>query len=287
MVVLVDAMGEVHRFDAAMGNLATKSGKKSGMVFGFLRALGMYKKLFGVVPIVVWDGSPVARRNLIATYKSTRNPRAEAFYREVSDLKKVLPMIGVIQVIHPGWEADDVLGTLAVWATEQGQEVRIITGDHDLLQTVNKTVNCYFPKSKETADVSWVVSKYGVEPAWLPVMWALTGDPSDNIKGIGGVGEKTALKMIKEEVGSIEEALVKFGERAESFKVAIDALSLRVNLLPELNWTWPAVDWVGAKAFFEDYEFNSFLKEGSAWPGFVEQAGIEAERTRKLFVAAV
>lgn len=290
MIVLLDSMFEVHRQEAATGHLATKSGKKTGLVFGFMRALGSYLKLYKTVPVVVWDGSPIARRSLIAKYKSTRNKGEEYFYQEIRDLKGALSSMGVVQVVHKGWEADDVLGTLALHAESKGQDVSIVTGDHDLLQLVNSRIENYNPKTKETMGEDWVVEHYKVKPEWLAVLWAITGDPSDNIEGIKGIGEKGALEIINHHASlgrnkaDFESTLAQQNIAAEQFKVALDALRLRTNLLPELEWNWPKTDYEASKVFWESYEFKSFLKEGSPWPEFVSTAGKQAETIKELYL---
>lgn len=155
--------------------------------------------------------APTFRHKMYAPYKGTRKPMAEELRQQVPMMKQMLSAMGVTIVEKEGFEADDLLGTLARRAEEQGLEVTIVSGDRDLLQLATDDTKISIPKTKKTGTeieeyyAGDVKEKYGVTPTEFIDVKALQGDTSDNIPGVPGIGEKTAAAIISA-YGSIENA---------------------------------------------------------------------------------
>ncbi len=144
-------------------------------------------------------------------YKGTRKPAKEEFLQQLPIMKELLKAMGICILEKAGYEADDILGTIAKQAEKEGIEVSLVSGDRDLLQIASDRIKIRIPKTKhgvtEVEDYypKDVTEKYGVSPTAFIDMKGLMGDASDNIPGVPGIGEKTAAKIIKE-FESIENA---------------------------------------------------------------------------------
>src|SRR6201991_2865066 len=140
-------------------------------------------------------------------YKAGRSATPDEFRGQIDITKEVLAALGITVLAEPGFEADDIIATLATQAEAEGLRVLVVTGDRDALQLVSPDVTVLYPikgvseLTRFTPDA--VVEKYGLTPAQYPDFAALRGDPSDNLPGIPGVGEKTASKWIVE-YGSLQ-----------------------------------------------------------------------------------
>lgn len=193
-------------------NFSTTGGQHTNAVYGFLsmfvNILTQEKPTHLAVAFDV--ARETFRNDLFPEYKAQRAPTPEEFKGQVELLKEILAAMGVTTVEKPGYEADDVIATLATAATNQGMKTLIVTGDRDSFQLVNDDVTVLYP----TRGVSTlnrmtpvaVEKKYDLTPTQYPDFAALRGDPSDNLPKIPGVGEKTATKWIKK-YGSLAELL--------------------------------------------------------------------------------
>ena len=303
MIALVDAYYEAHRNNAVLGHFKTSTGLSTGMVFGVLRVVRSYSKIFKTVPIVVWDGAPSARQAILPEYKAHRPKAKDGFNDQVQVVKKVLGYLGIPQIRHPGWEADDVMAALA-WKYIKQSDVTIITGDHDLLQLVGEykwfyplesdplkhNLKVYTPRTKQKWDKDAVVAKYQAEPKELGVLWALQGDDSDNIPGVPRLGGAGAFKVLKaigqqgtgdtiykkaESITKLEPAddFKVFNENIKVFRQSLDCLRLRTDILDGSKWDQTEPDFDKARAVFREYELKSFLKEGDdSWKLLSERA---------------
>ncbi|MDQ4037249.1 MAG: DNA polymerase I, partial [Actinomycetota bacterium] len=190
-------------------NFSTTTGQPTNAVYGFTSML--IKVLTDEAPThiaVAFDVSRATfRSEIFADYKATRSKTPEDFRGQVSLIHEVLAALKIASLEVDGYEADDVIATLATEATQEGMEVLICTGDRDALQLVNPLVTVLYPHRGVTGmtrfDPAEVQAKYGLSPAQYPDFAALRGDPSDNLPGIPGVGEKTAAKWIRE-FGSLQ-----------------------------------------------------------------------------------
>lgn len=189
-----------------MPDLTTSKGEHTNAILGFLNIL--YKILEEEKPeylAVAFDTHhPTFRHELFTEYKGTRSAMPEELREQVPVMKDVLKAMNVVVLEKPGFEADDVLGTLAAKAEKNGYQVSLVSGDRDLLQLASNNIKIRIPKTKRTGTeiedylADDVMEKYNVTPRQFIDLKGLMGDTSDNIPGIPGVGEKTAAKLISQ-----------------------------------------------------------------------------------------
>ena len=203
-IVLIDGHSILNRAFFGVPPLKNSEGLHTNAVYGFLNI--MFKILDEEKPdylTVAFDRSePTFRHQMFDAYKGTRKPMAQELREQVPVMKEVLQAMGITIVEKPGYEADDLLGTIAGMAEAQGMDVSIISGDRDLLQLATDKVKIRIPKTKRTGTeiedyyAADVVERYQVTPKEFIDVKALMGDSSDNIPGVPGIGEKTATNLI-------------------------------------------------------------------------------------------
>lgn len=224
-LVLIDGNSIMNRaFYGIMGSkmLTTKDGTYTNAVYGFLAIL--FKLLEDVNPeymVVAFDlKAPTARHKLYEGYKANRKGMPDELAAQMPIIKDVLRAMNIDIVEMEGYEADDVLGTLSRYGEKQGLEVTILSGDRDTFQLATDHITIRIPRTKsgktETEEYNRekIKETYGLEPKQLIDVKGLQGDSSDNIPGVPGIGEKTALALIQK-FGSIEELYEKV-EKGES-----------------------------------------------------------------------
>ena len=212
-LVLVDGHSILNRAFFGIPDLTNSEGLHTNAVYGFLNIL--FKILDEEQPdylTVAFDvHAPTFRHKMYDAYKGTRKPMADELRQQVPLMKEMLTAMGVTIVEKEGYEADDLLGTIAKQSEEQGLEVSIVSGDRDLLQLASDHIKIRIPKTKRTGTeiedylAKDVVEKYQVTPLQFIDVKALMGDSADNIPGVPGIGEKTATALITA-YGSIENA---------------------------------------------------------------------------------
>ena len=221
-IVLIDGNSILNRaFYGIMGNkmLTTPDGKYTNAVYGFLAIL--FKVLEDIEPeylMVTFDlKAPTARHKLYDGYKATRKGMPNELAEQMPILKDILKSMNIKVIEKEGYEADDVLGTIAKRAEKKSFDVTIVSGDRDTFQLTSSRVKVRIPHTKvgktetEIFDREAVLKKYGVTPKQLIEVKGLQGDTSDNIPGVPGIGEKTALELVKKykTIDGIYEAIEK------------------------------------------------------------------------------
>ena len=211
-LVLIDGHSILNRAFFGLPDLTNSQGVHTNAVYGFLNIL--FKILEEEKPdylTVAFDvHAPTFRHKMFDGYKGTRKPMADELRQQVPLMKQMLTAMGVCIVEMEGYEADDILGTLAGKAEKQGMEVSVVSGDRDLLQLATDHVQIRIPKTKKTGTeienyyAADVKEHYLVTPKEFIDVKALMGDTADNIPGVPGIGEKTATALIAQ-YGSIEE----------------------------------------------------------------------------------
>lgn len=211
-------------------NFKTQSGLTTNAVYGFTSML--INLLRDEAPTHVAAAFDVSRKTFRSErypeYKATRSATPDEFRGQIDITKEVLQALGIKVLAEEGFEADDIIATLATQGQADGFKVFVVTGDRDSLQLVNEDVTVLYPR-KGVSDLTRftpeaVVEKYGLTPTQYPDFAALRGDPSDNLPGIPGVGEKTASKWILE-YGSLQELV----DKADTVRGKVGD-SLRANL---------------------------------------------------------
>ncbi len=210
-LVLIDGHSILNRAFFGIPDLTNAEGLHTNAVYGFLNI--MFKILEEEQPdylTVAFDVSqPTFRHEMYAEYKGTRKPMAAELREQVPLMKEMLKAMGVTVIEKGGYEADDLLGTIAKKSEEKGIEVSVVSGDRDLLQLATDHIKIRIPKTKKTGteiedyNTKEVMEKYQVTPTEFIDVKALMGDASDNIPGVPGIGEKTATALIAQ-YGSIE-----------------------------------------------------------------------------------
>ena len=207
-LVLVDGNSILNRaFYGIMGNkmLTTPDGKYTNAVYGFLAIL--FKVIEDLKPeyiAIAFDlKAPTARHKLYEGYKATRKGMPNELAEQMPIVKEILGLMNIIIIEKEGYEADDILGTLAKKGENEGLDVTIVSGDRDTFQLTSKKISVRIPHTKagktetDTFGEDEITEKYGVKPIQLIEVKGLMGDTSDNIPGVPGVGEKTALELVK------------------------------------------------------------------------------------------
>ncbi len=226
--VLIDGNSIMNRaFYGIMGSkmLTTKDGKYTNAVYGFLAIL--FKLIEDTNPkyiAVAFDlKAPTARHKLYEGYKANRKGMPEELAEQMPLIKEILRAMNIDIIEKEGYEADDVLGTLSRYGEKQGLQVTILSGDRDTFQLATDNVTIRIPRTKggktetDLFDRSKIIETYGIEPKQLIEVKGLQGDTSDNIPGVPGIGEKTALSLIQK-YGSIENLYDKVEKNEDDLK---------------------------------------------------------------------
>ena len=213
LLVLFDGNGLIHRaFHALPPFTIRKTGETVGAVYGFTSIL--LKALNDLKPThyaVAFDKkAPTFRHKMFEEYKATRPETPAELVGQFGRVRELVQAFNIPIYELDGFEADDVLGTLSEQAAVQGMDTVIVTGDADMMQLVTDKTKVLYPKARgsfgdaDLYDAAAVLAKYEVPPEHIADYKALKGDPSDNIPGVKGIGEKTAVKLIQQ-FGSIEQ----------------------------------------------------------------------------------
>ena len=283
-LVLVDGSSFLYRaFYASKQSFTNSKGVPTGVSMIMTRMMqGLLKKFKGSKFIVVFDAKGKSfRADLYAEYKANRPPMPDALKVQVDYVHAIVKALGFPLVSITGVEADDVLGTYAKKATSLGLKTIICTGDKDLSQLVNDDVILYDSMKDVFYDEKGVIEKFGVPPKLIIDFLALKGDSSDNIPGMAGVGDKTAISLLNE-IGSIDEiakntdkiASLSFrGSKtfAQKFIESLDVVKLSYTLatiktdvdldLSIESVTEPVADIAKLSEIYTELEFTKLLEQ--------------------------
>lgn len=241
-IVLIDGHSILNRAFYGIPDLTNSEGLHTNAVYGFLNI--MFKILdeekADYLAVAFDLKAPTFRHKMYAEYKGTRKPMPQELHQQVPLIQEMLTAMEIPLLMLEGYEADDLLGTVAKRAEKEGLEVSVVSGDRDLLQLATDHIQIRIPKTKRTGTeiedyhTAEVLEKYQVTPVQIIDLKALMGDASDNIPGIPGVGEKTAAKIIGA-YGSIENAYahveeIKPNKAKESLKNHYDLAQLSKEL---------------------------------------------------------
>ena len=281
-LALLDGNSIAYRaFFALPEDLATTSGQVTNAVYGFTR---MLIKLLGdhhpEALAVAWDVSRVTfRSERYPAYKAQREKAPDQFRSQLPLIDEVLQALDVTQLRLEGYEADDIIATVARRATEAGWSVLVVTGDRDAFQLVDDHVGVLYTRRGITdtvlADATYVEERYGIPPSKYVEYAALRGDTSDNLPGVAGVGEKTAAKLLVAH-GSLEGIYAALDEQTPKLRENLAASREQVFLNRELMELVDDVDgmvtdveefrrgeWEQAavKDLFDSLEFHSLWED--------------------------
>jgi len=273
---LIDGNSYVYRAYYAIRGLTNSKGFPTNAIYGFTNMLLKIIKEKKPDGIIVSFDSPVPteRHRIFEAYKAQRPETPGDLIQQLPYIRKMVAALNIKVFEIPGYEADDILGTLAKQAAANGADVYIVTGDKDMLQTVDDRIKVYDPMKDKVFDEAYVREKYGVGPARIPEYMALTGDAVDNIPGIRGIGEKTARELLTE-FSSLDELLNNAGRiRKEKLRVLVSEnadiarLSMKLAILDTSvpldfdlkEYLIKDPDWMSLLSLCKELEFGSFLK---------------------------
>ena len=279
--VLVDGSSYLFRAFHALPPLTTRDGFPTGAVKGVVAMVRRLVKDYPGSPLaIVFDPKgKTFRDDLYPDYKSNRPPTPPELRQQIPPIQEIIKAMGLPLLVVPGFEADDVIGTVAVQAAESGHRVIISTGDKDLAQLVGERITLINTMSDTRMDRAGVVEKFGVPPELIVDYLALMGDAVDNIPGVPKVGPKTAAKWLNQ-YGSLDAVMAAAdevrGKVGENLRASLEHLPLSRTLATircdlqlglELAALVPAPeDKEALQSLFERYQFNSWLKELRAAP---------------------
>jgi DNA polymerase I len=201
---LIDGNSLVYRaFFALPESIATSKGQPTNAIFGFASMLVKIISEYGAKPtLVVWDAGTSGRDEVYDEYKAGRRERPDLLSEQWPHMHPLVDSFGYENVKVPGYEADDVIATLADQAAAQGLDVMVVTGDRDLFQLIQPHVKVMATgrgiTDTKIYDREAVIDRYGIPPELIPDFVGLKGDTSDNIPGVPGIGDKTASQLIQE-----------------------------------------------------------------------------------------
>lgn len=294
--LLLDGNALLHRAWHAIPPLTTKDGRVVNAAYGF--SMTLEKMLEAYKPAymaVAWDlPGKTFRHEKFAEYKATRKKKEQELYDQIPIIQGLLSAFGIPSISLAGFEADDVIGTLSKIAEKKGLQTRIVTGDMDVLQLVSdKTRVVGFVKGmSETKeyDASAVREKYGLDPEQLIDYKTLRGDPSDNIPGLEGVGEKTASELLQKhkDVEGIFRAIKnhevpekfakKFHGKEKTAELMRDLVTIVRDIPLKFDWNdaeASSPDWSKILPLYQELEFRSLLKK------HVGEAPSETKKSKK------
>jgi DNA polymerase-1 len=221
--MVIDGYSLLYRAFFATRYLSTSDGRPTNALFGFTTMLfNLLDKLEPTVVIVALDASgKTFRHEGFQEYKGTRPETADELKVQLRDARELVAALGIPTIECPGFEADDVVGTLVAKAEAAGIRSTIVTGDLDALQLVNEWTEVLTLKTGVTDTVTYdaaaVVERYGFGPEYVPDFKALKGDKSDNIPGVPGIGDKSGAELIQQ-FGTVESMLERFDEIPEKYR---------------------------------------------------------------------
>lgn len=265
-LIIIDSNSLLHRAFHALPPLTTKKGEQTGAVYGFLLILfKAIKDLQASHIVACFDTkAPTFRHEKFKEYKGQRPKTPQEILNQLPKIKGILEVFKIPIFAKEGFEADDLIATISKKAEEYDKllEIYILSGDLDNLQLVNEKTKVYTLGKgiKDTVlyNKDRVITRFGVEPKQMNDFKALTGDPSDNIPGVAGIGKKTAADLIKQ-FETIENLYKEIGEGMANIKTRTKDLLLdnkeKAYLSKELVKTKRDVD---IQFVFEDCKFGNF-----------------------------
>jgi len=234
---LIDGSSYLYRAFYAIRPLSTARGIPTHAVYGFVNMLlkVLRERAPAFIGVAFDPGGPTVRHEVFAAYKANRPPIPPSLEVQIPYARRIVEAFRIPCLIEEGFEADDVLGTVAVKAAGEGLEVTLISGDKDFLQLVGPSIHVYDPVKGKTYGEEEVRERYGVNPEAVPDLLALIGDPVDNIPGVPGIGEKTARALLQR-FGTVEGLLARLSEVAppklqEAIRVHADRLRVNRDLV--------------------------------------------------------
>lgn len=282
---LIDGSAMAYRayFAFVRNPLRNSKGENTSAAFGVANSLlKLYREERPDYWACVFDTPhPTFRHKMYPEYKATRDKMPDEMAEQLPRVKELTVALGCSLIEMPGYEADDVIATLAVQAAAKGLEVVMVTGDKDFMQLVTEQITIYNSRRKggvekiERLDPAGVEKKFGVPPHQVIDVLGLAGDTSDNVPGVPGVGPKTAVNLVKE-FGDLESVLAnadavtkkklreRLKENADQARLSRELVTIKLDVPVKLainDFTADSPDTTAARELFTELEFTSLLRQ--------------------------
>jgi DNA polymerase-1 len=273
---LIDGNSYIYRAYYAIRGLSTSEGLPTNAIYGFTNMLLKIirdKKPDGIA--ISFDSPvPTERHRLYEEYKAHRPETPGDLVKQIPNIRKIVSAFNIKIFEVPGYEADDILSTIAKEAASEGIDVFIVTGDKDMLQIVNDRVKIYDPMKDKILDEAYINERYGVGPERITEFMALTGDAVDNIPGVKGIGEKTAKELLSE-FESLDDLLnntnrirkdrlrMLVSENADIVRLSKKLTTLDISVPIDINieeFRLRQPDWPLLLSLFSELEFGSLMR---------------------------
>ena len=289
---LIDGNSLVYRaFFALPETIATSRGVPTNAIFGFASMLVKLMTEYGQKPtIVAWDAGDSGRKEIATDYKAGRASRPDLLREQFPHMEPLVEAFGYTNVRAEGYEADDVIATLAARARERGVDVMVVTGDRDTFQLIEDGVKVMATgrgiTDTKIYDREAVVDRYGIGPELIPDFYGLKGDTSDNIPGVPGIGDKTAAQLLQR-FGDLESVLAGVDEisgakRKENLINHAEDARMSKRLATSIRDVPIDLDFDGSlvrepdrsrlRATFREFELRDPLRRLEEWIGSNEAA---------------
>jgi DNA polymerase-1 len=273
---LIDGNSYVYRAYYAIKGLSNSKGLPTNAIYGFTNMLLkiMREKKPDGLAISFDSPVPTERHRIYEDYKAQRPEAPGELIGQIPHIRRMISAFRIKIFEMPGYEADDILGTIARKAESEGADVFIVTGDKDMLQLVDRKVKIYDPMKDKVLDEEFIKDKFGVGPGRITEFMALTGDAVDNIPGIKGVGEKTARELLSE-FDSLEDLLnnpdrikkdklrALVAENADIVRLSKRLATLDTSVPVDANveeFRLQEPDWPSLLSLLQEFEFGSLMK---------------------------
>ncbi|MEK7238457.1 MAG: 5'-3' exonuclease H3TH domain-containing protein, partial [Nitrospirota bacterium] len=273
---LIDGNSYIYRAFYAIKGLSNASGFPTNAIFGFTNMLlkVLREKKPDYFAIVFDSPVPTERHKIYEAYKVHRPSMPDELKLQIQPIKEIINAFNISNIEIEGYEADDVLGTIAKKAEKEGLDVYIITSDKDINQILSPKIKTYDTMKDKITEEKDVVERFGVEPSRFPEIIALMGDASDNIPGVHGIGEKTAVSLLKE-FGSIDNIIQNhsrikkpklkeaISENIENIKLSLKLATIDTNVPLEISieeFKPKEPDRTKLLEFLRKFEFSSLLR---------------------------
>jgi DNA polymerase-1 len=274
---LIDGNSYIYRAFYAIRHLSNSSGMPTNAIYGFttmiLKVINDYKPAY--LAIVFDAKGPTFRSKIYSNYKANRPAMADELVTQIPYIKNIVEAFNIPQLEKPGFEADDIIGTISRLAEQKGITTVIITGDKDMTQLVSEKITLLDTMKDKTTGVAEIKERFGVTPDKVIDIFALAGDATDNIPGISGIGEKTAIELIKE-FGNLETLLKEAGNikkeklrekviaHPDDARLSKELFTIKTDVplpvkIDELKQGSPNIERL--RTIFTELEFGKFLKE--------------------------
>ena len=303
---LIDGYAMLYRSHFALirNPLINSKGMHTSALFGFInQVLKLIRKEKPDFLMAAFDSpKKTFRHERYPEYKATREKMPEEMREQLPYLWKLLKAMKIPTLEQPGFEADDIIGTLAVRANEKNLDTFIVSGDKDFMQLVNDNIFLYSPSGRQSEikiyDKSGVKDKWGVPPEMIIDLLGLMGDSSDNVPGVIGVGEKTAVKLLKE-YGTLENALdhadeVKNKRAREGLQsgrekalLSQELVTIDTNMNIDSNFEEMATDGFDVnelEGLFHELEFQALINQIKSFKSEVPSQNEESEKDYKTLL---